>query len=568
MIGLAKVVIVTVSLASLLSGGALVALTGGPGPGSGSDYGLDTDGDGAFDWLVVKMDLSVERPNWYNVWATLGTDKPFGGGCGFGGPVPLGGPYMGRDGLTILPEESAYPISWASVRQFFEAGDHQVSLAFKGTEISYAGVDGPYTVQAQAYADGEWDGRIMDPSFGAPMPGPSRWDWTYVTGSYHADAFEQPRFAIQFTGTPDDAGLDLDADGLYDYLVISTEADVALGGMYSIGGSLYVGQDPRTTVWVAGTWGFVELREGRQTIEYRFNGADVWASGQAGSFHFTLDAYYGGGVWWGNGTGIREGEPYPGPTGDFDFYGDNACGTTSEYRHEQFEERVEPAKYTGVFRDYGEDYDGDGQFEALAVEAEVEVTEANVFDFSGQLASQDGFTWISGAYQQMYLDVGVHMLALRFPGPDIRRSGVDGPYRVDLNLVVAMRDPATTIYTAPYVYTDFAEGGNGTRGSIWIAEFSVDVQDGGPDGYRPLIVAVTVERGLDLLAVVMDGILRFEVFGADGTSIYGEEAISLPSGGSTQSISWGTGLEPGTYTVRATLESPWGNDRAETAVTF
>ena len=422
MIGLAKVVIVTVSLASLLSGGALVALTGGPGPGSGSDYGLDTDGDGAFDWLVVKMDLSVERPNWYNMWATLGTDKPFGRGCGFGGPVPLGGPYMGRDGLTILPEESAYPISWASVRQFFEAGDHQVSLAFKGTEISYAGVDGPYTVQAQAYADGEWDGRIMDPSFGAPMPGPSRWDWTYVTGSYHADAFEQPRFAIQFTGTPDDAGLDLDADGLYDYLVISTEADVALGGMYSIGGSLYVGQDPRTTVWVAGTWGFVELREGRQTIEYRFNGADVWASGQAGSFHFTLDAYYGGGVWWGNGTGIREGEPYPGPTGDFDFYGDNACGTTSEYRHEQFEERVEPAKYTGVFRDYGEDYDGDGQFEALAVEAEVEVTEANVFDFSGQLASQDGFTWFSGAYQQMYLDVGVHMLALRFPGPDIRRN--------------------------------------------------------------------------------------------------------------------------------------------------
>ena len=574
MIGLAKIVIVTVSLASLLSAGALVALTGGPGPGSGSDYGLDVDGDGAFDWLVVRMDMSVETPNWYSVWATLGTDQPFGRGCGFGGvPMPLG-PYL--DGTTvkrpdgITTEGQTYPISWASVRQFFEAGDQQVSLAFKGSEIGFAGVDGPYTVHAQVYADGEWDERIMGPSYGAPMPGPAGWDWTYVTKAYDASSFEEPRFAIRFAGTARDSGVDVDGDGLYDYLVMSAEADVSLAGFYSVSGTLWGGSDPVSWTWIAGTWGSVDLAAGRQTVEYRFSGQDLWASGQSGSFRFTLDAYYGGGIWWGNGTGIREGEPDPGQPQGFDVYGDSTCGATAEYRHDQFEERVEPAKYTGVFRDYGEDYDGDGLFDALVVEAGVEVAESNVFDFSGQLMSQDGFSWISAGYQQMYLEVGEHTLALRFPGPDIRRSGVDGPYRVDLNLVVARRDPATTIYTAPYLHTEFAGGDNETRGSIWIADLAVDLERGGvQDPNRALTMTVTVQRGLDLLTVVMDGELAVEVFRADGTSIFvGMSVVSLPSGGNSQSVSFSTTVEPGTYTIIATLSSAWGNDRAETTLTF
>ena len=563
MIGLAKIVIVTVSLASLLSGGALVALTGAPGPGGGSDYGLDVDGDGAFDWLVVKMDLSVDAPNWYNVWATLGTDTPYGRGCGFGGVPMLPGPYaypsdVGRGG--VMEDWQAYPISWASVRQFFEAGDHEVSLAFKGTEIGYAGVDGPYTVQAQVSADGEWDGRIMDPSFGAPIPGPgpSGWDWTYVTRSYDADAFEEPRFAIRFTGTSRDSGLDLDGNGLYDYLVIAADADVALAGTYAIGGTLYLGPDDWTMVWVAGTWGSVDLAEGRQTIEYRFNGADVWASMQSGAFRFVVDAYYGGGIWGGNGTGIREGEPYPGQPEGFDIYGDSVCGATSEYRHEQFEERVEPAKYTGVFRDYGEDYDGDSLFDALVVEAEVEVTEANTFDFSGQLMSEDRALWISGAYQQMYLDVGVHTLALRFPGPEIRRSGIDGPYRAVLNLVVAFRDPATSILTAAYRHTDF-DGDDQTRGMHWIGNLTADGS----------AITVLVVRGLDMLDFVIEDVLSVEAYARTGEVVFqATDRVYLPSGGDTQSFTFAWSPSPGTYVVRATLGSPdRPNDVVEIVVT-
>ncbi|MGI0148979.1 MAG: hypothetical protein ACREDF_05550, partial [Thermoplasmata archaeon] len=396
----------------------------------------DADGDGAFDWLVVRMDLSVDAPNWYSVGATLGTETPFGRGCDFGGVPMLGGPGASRDGTTGS-EGYAYVISWASVRQFLETGDHEISLAFKGTDIGYAGVNGPYTVRAQVYVDGDQDPRIVGPGFGAPSPGPSGWDWSYVTQSYDAKAFEQPRFAIRFTGESHDVGLDRDGDGLYDYLVVEAQADVALAGTYSISGTLTGQQGEWTSAWVAGSSGTIDLVEGRQTIEYRFNGGDVWASGLDGTFGFMLNAYYGGGVvgiGWSDGTGIREGEPYPQqPSDGFDLYGDVLCGRTSEYRHAEFEERVEPAKYTGVFRDYGEDLDADGLFEALVVEAQVDVSEANRFDFSGQLSSEDGSVWIAGAYDQLYLETGVHTLFLRFPGGDIRRSGVDGPYRADLN---------------------------------------------------------------------------------------------------------------------------------------
>jgi hypothetical protein len=560
---LAKVVIVTVALSSLLSGGMLMALSGAPGPGGGADYGLDTDGDGAYDWLVVRMSLSVDAADWYNVWATLGTDTAYGRECSFGGVPMLGEPGIREGGRPngkhdgTSSDAMVYGISWASARQFLEPGDHDISLAFKGTEIGYAAVDGPYTVQAQVYRDGEWDSRIMGGQFGAPMPGPSGWDWTYVTKAYRADDFEEPTFAIRFTGEASDRGLDLDDDGLFDYLVVEAQADVALAGTYSIGGALMIQEGEWMVTWVAGAWGSVDLAEGRQTVEVRFNGGDVWASGASGAFDFNVNAYYGGDMGWGNITPIREGEPYPPQTDAFDIYGDYLCGKTEAYRHEQFEERVEPAKYTGVFADFGEDLDGDGLFDALIVQAEVEVTETNLFDFSGQLLSQDGSAWISGAFDQVYLEVGAHTLSLRFPGGDIARAGIDGPYRVDLNLVVANRDPATTIYTAAYHAADF-EVDDGTQvGGVWIQDLTAD----------GTTIGVVVARGPDMLTVVAEGSLVVTVYDGQRNIVFeAKEPVSLPSGGDIQSFTFAWAPGPGTYYLIATVDTNLGGSSLEIVV--
>jgi len=561
MFGVSKLVIVAMT-ASLLTGGAMVALTGA-GPLGGSDYGLDTDGDGAYDWLVVKMTFRADAAEYYTVWATLGTATPFGRGCfGWMPPPILGGD--GRNGSTDatypIPTEKdpAYPISWASVREFLEPGEHTIALAFRGTDIGMAGVDGPYVVQAQVFADGQWG----DPTGqrGAPLPMPEGWTWEYTTGAYDADDFEEPRWAIRFTGVHEDRGLDLDGDGLFEYLALQADVQVNLAGTYSYDAYVSSFDGSRPDVWGFGTfdYGTVDLVEGLQTIEARFNGGDLWASGRNGAFDFTFNVYYGGG--WIGGGQIREGEPYPpgpGETG-FDAYGDSLCGKTSEYAHEQWEERVEPASFTGVFRDFGEDLDGDGLFDHLVVEAEVNVTEANTFDFYGQLTSEDGPMWISAAYEQMYLEVGVQTIGLRFAGPDIRRSGIDGPYRADLNLVVAMRDPQATIITGTYAHTDFEEDETTTRGSLWIADLSADASE----------IRTTVERGPDLLTVVMDGTVRVQAFAADGTLAFeGNGTVSLPSGGDVVTVTFAWSPDPGTYVIVAMLDSQWGTDAVKVAVT-
>lgn len=547
MIGVSKLVAI-IAVASLFTGGAIVALTNGAGPRGGSDYGLDTDGDGAYDWLVVKMDLRVDEADYYGVWATLGTATPFGRGCyGMAPPPMTGGNERGvPDGRDPSEGLVLYSISWASVREFLEPGEHTIALAFRGTDIGFAGVDGPYLVQAQVYADGDWNDMNAR---GAPVPGPGPegWTWEYETGAYDASSFETPTWAIQFTGRHEDLGLDLDGDGLFDYLVLRAEAQVNLAGPYAFDASISNFEATRPDPWgfMTGDYGTVDLAEGVQIIEARFNGGDIWASGVTGAFDFIFNVYYAGG-WYGGG--IREGEPYPpGPdpnTGDFDVYGDSLCGRTAEYDHEQWEERVEPAKFTGVFADRGEDLDGDALFDVLAVDAEVEVTEANTFDFFGQLMSEDGTMWISAAYDQMYLNVGTHTLTLRFSGPDIRRSGVDGPYRADLNLVVAMRDPQTTYYTGAYAHTDFDEEETTTRGMYWVADLRADAST----------IAVTVERGRDMLDVVIEDVLTVEAFTRDGVSTFQAEAkVYLPSGGSTQSFTFSWAPGPGTYVVRATL---------------
>lgn len=558
-IGVSKFVIVAMT-ASLLTGGALVALTSGAGPLGGSDYGLDTDGDGAFDWLVVKMDLRVDETNYYNVWATLGTGTPYGRACGgYGVPMPL------RENGTLPPngspwgveEDPVYPISWATVREFLEAGEYEIALAFKGTDLGFADVDGPYLVQAQVYADGQWGDPYMR---GSPLPGPAGggWSWEYTTGAYDADAFEEPRWAIRFTGTASDYGLDLDGDGLFDYLVLEADVQANLAGPYWYDASLWSKEASRPDFWGWGAWtsGQVELAEGLQTIQARFNGGEIWSSGLSGAFDFTFNVYYGGG-WFGGG--IREGEPYPpGPfESEFDLYGDNLCGATAEYEHDQWEELVEPAKYTGVFSDEGEDLDGDGLYESLVVRAEVDVTEANAFDWSGQLMSGEGTAWITADYQQVYLEVGVQTLTLRFSGPDIRRSGIDGPYRVDMNLVVAMRDPATTYTTSAYLHTDFEEDGTNARGAIWIANASADGTE----------IRVTVERGLDPIDVVMEGVVSVDAYAADGTAVFAAKGqVFLPSGGSTQAFAFAWSPDPGVYVVRVVLDSQWGQDAVEFVV--
>src|SRR2546430_17727425 len=65
---------------------ALIASAGG----AGSDYGLDTNGSGKFEWLVVEAQVSLPAAGTWEIYAELSTDQaPAAGACGSGIPWPL-----------------------------------------------------------------------------------------------------------------------------------------------------------------------------------------------------------------------------------------------------------------------------------------------------------------------------------------------------------------------------------------------------------------------------------------------------------------------------------------------
>src|SRR5712691_13136409 len=58
--------------------------------GAGSDYGLDTNGNGKFEWLVVEAQVSLPAAGTWDLYADLSTDKvPATGPCGIGVPPPM-----------------------------------------------------------------------------------------------------------------------------------------------------------------------------------------------------------------------------------------------------------------------------------------------------------------------------------------------------------------------------------------------------------------------------------------------------------------------------------------------
>src|SRR5437879_5300116 len=142
---------------------ALIASAGG----AGSDYGLDTNGNGKFEWLVVEAQVSLPAAGTWEIYADLSTEKaPATGACGIGVPRPL--PMMQTD--TVYG-----PIAWTNERYFFPAGSQTVRLSFNRTAIARAGHDGPYAVHARLSRGGL-------PVMAMPTSGPIRSDgfveWT------------------------------------------------------------------------------------------------------------------------------------------------------------------------------------------------------------------------------------------------------------------------------------------------------------------------------------------------------------------------------------------------------
>ncbi|HYV09200.1 MAG TPA: hypothetical protein VEL81_06475, partial [Thermoplasmata archaeon] len=198
--------------------------------GAGTDYGLDTNGNGTFEWLVVEAGVSLPQAGTWTIYADLAASSPPAGGpCAVGYRAPAPMPPI------VATTDPTYPIAWTNERYFFSAGEQMVRMAFAGTDIARAGVDGPYRVHATLFLG---DVIVYDASRPVPEPAGDFLEWNYTTKAYAASAFEAPIRPAYFTGGHTDQPVDLDGDGLADLLELSADVHVNVEGNYSLNGVL------------------------------------------------------------------------------------------------------------------------------------------------------------------------------------------------------------------------------------------------------------------------------------------------------------------------------------------
>ncbi len=552
MIALHKVMVLATFAAVFSSGMIFGAMSGGNSPrasgdAGGLDYGLDADGNGLFDYLVVIMPLNVEKPDYFSVFAQL-TGKS--------------SPPSDCFGYRTFPEQGMpeYPISYAQVRVFLEKGDNEIKLAFKGKEINAAGADGPYVVKAWAMSDSDMQYRqgepCMTPNCGG-YPLPELAPWEYTTGSYKYTDFEEPTWAIRFTGSNSDRGVDVNGNGLFDILRVSSEVKVNLAGNYQVSAILMKqvnwtpGEQgrpedpwnyPQMTLYVY-YWGQVDLSEGIQVVDFDLSGEEIQASGVDGPYDVYLSAnymfdYYPYPYPYHNETdpgwidpGIPGQPPPPMPPSgwrdkgvaeqDFDFYYDFACHETQAYLHDQFDVAPPDVVFTGEFADEGIDWNANGLYDELQVGVGIEVFRSGYFEVDWTLSSEDGSQAISWASDQLYLDAGKQTVTARFPGGTIKDSGIDGPYQVHINIlrIERPRDPEADYLTSSYTHDQFeGYGGSNNTRSLWIGSLEVRAQ-GDPPAIQGA-AAVTIMRGPDMLTVVMDGTVELTISDSNGNIIF------------------------------------------------
>jgi len=558
---------------------------------TGTDYGLDTNGNGLFDYLVVKMSYTPDQAGYYMVAAVLlGTSDP-SQDC-FGG--------LAVGGLRI----SGYPISVAYVQVFLEKSDNEIKLAFTGKDIYRSEIDGPFTVIGLAmpsygigmypYGPGVSPGMnpgtdpvtgagarpgVNDPYMGWTMPAP----WVYITGTYSYTDFETATSAIKFTTTITDQGVDTNANGLYEYLRVISDVQVNLAGYYSFSATLMKlgNPDPSSMYGMpmlgSFAWGEFDLASGPQTVSLEFNGDEINAAGIDGPYQVTISAYYFGDynyyINWSD-TGRMDpqmppGQIQPGIPGypsnqvvpGFDYYYDFACHQTNAYKYTEFEERVQDIIFTGFYSDLGIDNDGNGLYEQLHVDVGVAVYKPGMYQTMATLFTSDGTTPISYSYDMQQLNDGLQSVSLNFDGGSINASGLDGPYLVNVT-VMDMRGMgmpsmiSTSFFTRTYTHDQF-EGysyWNGTRG-VWID--SVDVSVSGDPPNMTGTASVIVTRGPDLLTVDLSDNVYLVVMDTNGNEIFrGSAYVQLPTGGMSASASFSFTLpEHGEYTATAYLTS-------------
>ncbi|MEW5995962.1 MAG: hypothetical protein AB1744_16420, partial [Candidatus Zixiibacteriota bacterium] len=228
-----------------------------------SDRGLDNDGDGLNDYLVIDLNVNVERAG-----------KFYLGGSLYGGMTT----YTYGD-YTYTGYGNYISSVWQEAS--LSAGVQTIQLYFDGQAVKRAQINGPYIVSFYIY----------DETY-----------YSYAYGEHTTSAYNYTQFGRALTGfSPphSDSGADTDGDGLHDYLEVTVNLNVVTAGKYSLSGSLSGGSYENYDILTAGTayrgytyidsaWVEEELSTGSQSVKLRFDGSRIRQSKLNGPYTVNL----------------------------------------------------------------------------------------------------------------------------------------------------------------------------------------------------------------------------------------------------------------------------------------
>jgi parallel beta-helix repeat protein len=295
-------------------------------------------------------------------------------------------------------------------------------------------------------------------------------NYPHITRVYNYTEFDPP--AVYLTGNYNDWGLDSDADGLFNQLIIEVELNITIAGSYYI--------DIRLT----STEIFDKIKEhisfsqsveeyyevGICNVSFSFSGVSLFFSPRLNT---SYRIYY-----------ITFSEPWPWPiNGVFNPY------ITRVYNYTEFDP---PAAFlAGILNDWAQDTDKDGLFNQLIIEVEINVTIPGTYVISVFMISTVGYYRFSGEVEG-YFSVGIHGLAVPI---DINSyaTRLNSSYLLDFTLIkeensIIDRVDNFEYITRTYNFTEF-DG----YGAVLTGKYSDWGLDTDGDGrYDRLVIDVEV----------------------------------------------------------------------------
>jgi len=205
-----------------------------------ADSGLDTDGDGLFNYLAIEVEINATETNYYAIDSILRFEDT---------PISVGSLSM------FLGTNLSAP----NYITFLNSGINIVTLYFSGRSIYEAGINGNYTLDVMLYtAENQTDAE------------------SFNTSSYSYTQFQGLTIEV---ANLTDFGADTDGDGDFDVLTVEIEFDVLRTAFYEIDGYL-LGIDSISNSSF--------LTQGPHTIFMNFNGSKIRSSRTNGPYSIEL----------------------------------------------------------------------------------------------------------------------------------------------------------------------------------------------------------------------------------------------------------------------------------------